>query len=169
MPELIRQSIPLPNLTATQALGRWLGQRLFAGAVVALVGPLGAGKTHLARAIAVGLGVTDERLVTSPTFVLLQEYQGRLPVYHFDVYRLGSERAFVDLGTDEYLEGEGVCLIEWADRVARVLPAEHLWIELSLTGPESRLAVIEGRGQRYAEWLRKQDPPELAGGSVETA
>src|SRR5947207_2984774 len=109
------RTLVLDDLAATERLGRQLGGLLFPGAVVALVGTLGAGKTHLVRAIAEGLGVPDGRIVTSPTFVLIQEYEGRLPVYHFDAYRLAGEVPFADLGVDEYLEGEGVCLIEWAD------------------------------------------------------
>src|SRR5271166_4119745 len=110
--------IDLPNLSATEALGRRLGAQLRSGMVVALIGPLGAGKTHLSRAIAEGLGLADSRVVCSPTFVLLHEYVGRVPIYHFDAYRLRSEEEFNDLGAGEYLEGDGVCLIEWADRVA---------------------------------------------------
>ncbi len=111
------RTIDLPDLAATEAFGRRLGGLLFPGAVVALIGPLGAGKTHLVRAVAAGLGVPDPRVVTSPTFVLIQEYAGRLPVYHFDAYRLRGENDFSDLGAHEYFEGEGVCLVEWADRV----------------------------------------------------
>ena len=82
--------IDLPNLAATQAFGRQLGQRLWPGSVVALIGELGAGKTQLARAIAEGLDIADSRVVTSPTFVLVQEYVARLPIYHFDAYRLNT-------------------------------------------------------------------------------
>src|SRR3954462_12116433 len=113
----VRRTIDLPDPEATTQLGRQLGQALFPGALIALVGQLGAGKTHLVRAVAEGLGVPDGRAVTSPTFVLIQEYEGRLPVYHFDVYRLSGAAPFGDLGAHEYLEGDGVCLIEWADRV----------------------------------------------------
>src|SRR5919206_909490 len=118
----MRAVLDLPDPEATRALGRRLGGLLFPGAVVALVGPLGAGKTHLVRAVAEGLGA-DGRLVSSPTFVLIQEYRGRLPVYHFDAYRLRGEEEFLDLGALDYFEGDGVCLIEWADRVAGCLPA----------------------------------------------
>jgi tRNA threonylcarbamoyladenosine biosynthesis protein TsaE len=142
-------TIDLPDPDATDALGRRLGQRLFPGAVVALLGPLGAGKTHLTRAIAVGLGVADPRVVTSPTFVLIQEYEGRLPIYHFDVYRLPGESSFADLGAQEYLEGDGVCLIEWADRVFGSLPADHLQVRLEVTGPASRRARLEATGPRH--------------------
>jgi len=142
-------TIPLPDLQATERLGRRLGELLFPGAVVALIGPLGAGKTQLVRAVAEGLQVSDSHVVSSPTFVLIQEYEGRLPIYHFDAYRLQSEAEFYDLGSHEYLAGEGVCLIEWADRVTGCLPREHLSIRLNVTGEQSREAVIEGRGERY--------------------
>src|SRR5688572_7220392 len=112
----------IATLAETEAFGRRLGRLLFPGAVVALVGPLGAGKTHLVRAIAEGLGISDSRLVSSPTFVLIQEYEARLPIYHFDAYRLASEAEFADLGVQEYFEGCGVCLVEWADRVKGCLP-----------------------------------------------
>jgi tRNA threonylcarbamoyladenosine biosynthesis protein TsaE len=139
----------LPDPTATQAFGRRLGQLLFPGAVVALVGPLGAGKTHLARAIAEGLGVPDSRVVTSPTFVLIQEHQGRLPIYHFDAYRLRGAGELAELGAQEYFEGDGVCLVEWADRAAECLPAEHLLVTLAVAGETARRATVEARGARY--------------------
>src|SRR5579864_7657899 len=112
----------LPSTAATTEFGRRLGSQLFPGAVVALIGPLGAGKTHLVRAIAEGLGVADGRVVSSPTFVLIQEYDARLPVYHFDAYRLAGAADFLDLGAHEYFEGRGVCLVEWADSVEGALP-----------------------------------------------
>src|SRR5438309_12001365 len=110
-------TIEIPDLDATLAFGRRLAELLFSGAVVALVGPLGAGKTHLVRAVAEGLGIADSRVVNSPTFVLIQEYVARLPVYHFDAYRLRAPAEFSDLGVHEYFEGDGVSLVEWADRV----------------------------------------------------
>ena len=142
MPESV--VLDLPDLAATVALGRRIGERLGPGTVVGLVGTLGAGKTHLTRAIAEGLGVPDGRVVTSPTFVLIQEYDGRLPVYHFDVYRLADAGMFLDLGAAEYLGGDGVCVIEWADRVRDWLPDDTLWIELEITGSESRRACLSG-------------------------
>src|SRR5436305_14198477 len=104
-------TVDIPDLEATTQFGHRLGPLLFPGAVVALIGPLGAGKTHLTRAIATGLGVTHPSQVTSPTFVLIQEYEGRLPIYHFDAYRLKSEAEFADLGVHEYFQGQGVCLV----------------------------------------------------------
>ena len=149
--------VDLPSLAATQAFGRRLGQRLWPGAVIALIGELGAGKTQLTRAIAEGLDIADSRIVTSPTFVLVQEYSARLPIYHFDAYRLNAEAEFADLGVYEYFESGGVCLIEWADRVEECLPAEHLRIALETTGETARRAVIEGRGKDY-ENLERDEP-----------
>lgn len=126
---------------------------LFPGAVVALVGQLGAGKTHLVRSIAEGLGVKNAAAVTSPTFVLIQEYPARLPIFHFDAYRLGGEREFAELGVDEYFQGNGVCLVEWADRVVGTLPPEHLRIEIRFVDEQRRRFEIEARGERYEELL----------------
>jgi len=152
MPESM--TIELPTLEATADLGRRLGTLLFPGAVVGLVGPLGAGKTNLVRAIARGLGIADSRVVNSPTFVLIQEYLARLAIYHFDAYRLRSPAEFFDLGAHEYFEGEGVCLVEWADRVAAWMPAEYLRITLEVTGESSRRALIEAYGQEYERLIR---------------
>jgi tRNA threonylcarbamoyladenosine biosynthesis protein TsaE len=154
----VRQLIvDLADPAATTALGHRLGELVFPGSVVALVGPLGAGKTHLVRAIAEGLGISDPRLVSSPTFVLIHEYAARRPIYHFDAYRLGSAREFFDLGVAEIFEGEGVCLIEWADKVADLLPMEHLKIALAVTGETTRRASVEATGQRYEELLQGLD------------
>jgi tRNA threonylcarbamoyladenosine biosynthesis protein TsaE len=150
--------VDLPDLAATEAFGRRLGGLLFPGAVVALVGQLGAGKTHLVRAVAEGLGLADGRVVSSPTFVLIQEYPARLPVYHFDAYRLPGEAEFAELGAHEYFEGDGVCLVEWADRVRGVLPSEHLRITLTVTGENSRRAEVEATGARYEEIVRSLAP-----------
>src|SRR5262249_4230698 len=141
--------LDLPDLAATTTFGRALAETLFPGAVVALVGQLGAGKTHLVRAIAEGLGIADSRAVSSPTFVLIQEYQARLPIYPFDAYRLQSEAEFAELGAHEYFEGRGVCLVEWADRVPGCLPAEHLRVAIEVTGETSRRVRIEAVGTAY--------------------
>jgi len=134
----------------TEALGQALGRRMFPGAVIALIGTLGAGKTQLARAIAVGLDIPNPAVVTSPTFVLIQEYDARLPIYHFDAYRLQNERQFVELGVYEYLEGEGVCLVEWADKIPSVLPADRLEIHIAVTGELTRRIELAAFGPRHA-------------------
>jgi tRNA threonylcarbamoyladenosine biosynthesis protein TsaE len=144
-------AVDVANLDETMALGRRLGQKLFPGAVVALIGQLGAGKTHFVKAVAEGLGLKNSKIVSSPTFVLIQEYPGRLPVYHFDAYRLPTQQDFADLGVHEYFAGSGVCLVEWADRVESVLPAEHLRVSITITGETSRRFEFESRGDRYEE------------------
>ena len=131
----------LASEAETDQLGAWIASRVTPGTVVGLVGPLGAGKTRLSRAIAEALGV-DPAAVSSPTFVLIQEYVGRIPVYHFDAYRLGGPEPFEALGVSEYWDAGGVCLVEWADLVASVLPETTLWVELHPTGVESRKARI---------------------------
>jgi tRNA threonylcarbamoyladenosine biosynthesis protein TsaE len=103
----------------------------------------------LVGAIAEGLGVVDSRVVNSPTFVLIQEYPARLPIYHFDAYRLGSPAEFADLGAHEYFEGKGVCLVEWADRVEACLPKERLQILITVTGETSRDLHLTGWGHPY--------------------
>jgi tRNA threonylcarbamoyladenosine biosynthesis protein TsaE len=140
---------PAPNLfeielgseDETARLGRAIAEVVEAGTVIGLVGPLGAGKTRLVRAIAEALGV-DPVAISSPTFVLIQEYDGRLPVYHFDTYRLPSPEAFEDLGVADYWD-DGVSLVEWADRVAGLLPDGRWKIVLEPSGATSRRVRIE--------------------------
>jgi tRNA threonylcarbamoyladenosine biosynthesis protein TsaE len=148
-------TLDIANLAGTTAFGQKLGAALFPGAVVALIGPLGAGKTHLVRAVAEGLGIPDSRAVTSPTFVLIQEYSARLPIYHFDAYRLSSAADFFDLGVHEYFESDGVCLVEWADRVAACLPEARLQISIDVTGATSRAFKIEGFGEKSAAAVKQ--------------
>lgn len=136
--------ILLPTVEDTNALGARLAGLLFPGSSVALIGPLGAGKTTLVRALAIGLGV-ESRVISSPTFALVHEYIGHWPVYHFDAYRLAGVQEFLALGADEYLSGCGVCLVEWADRVIAALPEDHLRIELAHVG-EHRQAAVSATG-----------------------
>lgn len=125
-------------MAETLAAGRdfMLGAR--PGDVAAIVGDLGAGKTHFVKGIVLGLG--SDALVTSPTFTLVHEYEGgRLPIYHFDFYRLDSAEAALRLGLDEYLGGDGVSVVEWADRFPKLLPARSRWIRLEVRGESERL------------------------------
>lgn len=141
----------------TAALGAALAEALPDGAVVALCGTLGAGKTRLVQAVALASGV-DRQSVTSPTFVLIQEYEGRRPIYHLDAYRLRDEDEFLELGPDEYFEGDGLTFVEWADRVAGCLPKQYLAIEIEVTGADSRRFTAIARGERYrpvVEQLRR--------------
>ena len=150
-------SIHISDLAATEAFGRKLGARLFPGAVVALVGQMGAGKTHLTRAIAEGLEVKNPAAVNSPTFVLIQEYRARLPIYHFDTYRLSGAPEFAELGAPEYLRGDGVCVIEWADKVESVLPEEHLRIDIHIVDADQRRFELRACGVRHEELLDSLD------------
>jgi tRNA threonylcarbamoyladenosine biosynthesis protein TsaE len=125
----------------TQAIGERLGGRLVAGSVVACTGELGAGKTCFLQGLARGLGVTGD--VTSPTFVLVNHYRGRLPVYHLDAYRTGSLTELVDLGLEEMLHGDGVTVIEWADKLLPLLPARTIHVHLSGLGDELREIRIQ--------------------------
>ncbi len=129
----------------TDSLGAMLADAAEPGLVVGLIGPLGAGKTRLVRATATALGA-DPSSVSSPTFVLIQEYFGRIPVYHFDTYRLRDVRAFADLGAEEYFSGDGVCFVEWADRVELELPRDFLRIEVIVLAPNSRRFRISASG-----------------------
>ena len=136
----------------TDELGGKLARALEPGLVVALVGDLGAGKTRLVRAVATALGADDNE-VNSPTFVLVQSYTARLPVFHFDTYRLRDADEFSELGPEEYFEAGGVSFIEWADRVADSLPDDHLRIEMAATGPTTRLIRFEATGPKSQQVL----------------
>ncbi|NUQ62406.1 MAG: tRNA (adenosine(37)-N6)-threonylcarbamoyltransferase complex ATPase subunit type 1 TsaE [Pirellulales bacterium] len=138
----------------TARLGAALAEAIPDGTVVSLCGTLGAGKTRLVQAIAEADGV-DRRSVVSPTFVLLQEYQGRRPIHHFDAYRLRDEDEFLGLGPEEYFESGGISLIEWADRVESCLPAERLDVRIEVTGDTARRFEIEGHGDRCAMAVRR--------------
>ena len=136
----------------TERLGEAIADALEPGDVVALNGDLGAGKTRLVRAIVAALDGTDDP-VNSPTFVLVQQYDVRISITHIDAYRLSGSDDFLALGADEILATGDVCLIEWADRVADVLPADHLRIDIVATSPASRQFELTGRGQRARELI----------------
>ena len=150
--------IDLTSEDDTVKLGRAIARSAEPGVVIALVGPLGAGKTRLARSIAEARGVEPDA-ISSPTFVLIHEYSGDIPIYHADAFRLDNPAAFLDLGMAEYMGGDGICVIEWADRVRNVIPPEAWWIDLTLTGPTSRIAHFhpppgdQGLADRLAERL----------------
>lgn len=135
----------------TERLGERIGRALQAGSVVALIGDLGAGKTTLTKGIARGLEVPD--LVHSPTFTLIHEHRGRLPIYHFDLYRLDTPDQLDDLGYEEYFYGDGVCVIEWAEKIEKLLPDDRL--EVRITGEDdARTFELRATGPGAEELLR---------------
>lgn len=152
----LARTITVVDESGTAALGAALAAALEPPAVIALRGTLGAGKTRFARALAVGLGV-DEAHVSSPTFVLLHEYAGVLPVYHFDAYRIQGEDEFWQLGVDEYFSpaAQSVAIVEWADRVAGCLPAAYLDIEIVVADESMRRFNLTAHGDRYERLLER--------------
>jgi tRNA threonylcarbamoyladenosine biosynthesis protein TsaE len=132
------------SVEETQALGEAIAATLGPGAVVACVGELGAGKTAFLQGLARGLGVASA--VTSPTFVLVNVYRGRVPVYHLDAYRTTSVAEVQDLGIEEMLDGEGVTLIEWADRILALLPPRAIVVRIQGLGDEPRQIEVEEPG-----------------------
>jgi tRNA threonylcarbamoyladenosine biosynthesis protein TsaE len=137
-----QESFTTISVDETRTFGRRLAGRLAPGAVIGLVGDLGSGKTCLVQAVCHALGVRE--LVTSPTFILVNEYIGRdeqdrpLPIYHFDLYRLLGEEELLDLGSDDYFYGDGVCLVEWADMAGDLLPRDSTLITIEHAGENSR-------------------------------
>jgi tRNA threonylcarbamoyladenosine biosynthesis protein TsaE len=125
----------------TEREGERLGRTLLPGAVVALYGGLGAGKTAFTRGLALGLGISAN--VSSPTFTIVNEYPGELPLFHFDMYRLESESELYDIGWDEYLERGGVCAVEWSEKIPGAFPPGTIMVKLdNLGGDMRRLEII---------------------------
>jgi len=139
----------------TAAIGGRLGELALGGDVFLLSGELGAGKTCLIRGLAGGLGISEHTF--SPSFILVREYRGRLPLFHMDFYRLEQQAEIAELGLDEYLSRDGVCAIEWADRAAGLLPADHLEIVLTYVPglANDRIVALTGRGARHEGLLQQ--------------
>lgn len=139
----------------TREIGFKLGKLLNPGNVICLVGDLGAGKTTMTQSLAEALEVDD--YITSPTFTIVNEYEGKMPLYHFDVYRIGCSDEMYDIGFEEYINGEGVCIIEWADIIEDILPDEYLKIELNYKdmGREMNLIPYGKEYEKIVEELTK--------------
>lgn len=147
------KSLMLTNRDATIALGKKIGQQLVAGDVLVLDGDLGAGKTTFTKGLAAGLEIPD--IIKSPTFTIIHEYQdGRLPLYHMDAYRLENGGA-EDLGLEEYFDGDGVSVVEWAEFVEDELPADFLAIHFKRTGDDNtRILEFEPHGQHFDQIVK---------------
>lgn len=146
--------IKLNGLEETKAFGIKLGKLLKSEDILCLNGDLGAGKTTLTKSV--GLGLDVEEYITSPTFSLINEYKGRLWVYHFDVYRLENADDLYDLGFDDYFYGKGVCVIEWAEKIEKLLPKDRIIIDIE-KGKEldERIITVRGYGNRYLDILKE--------------
>lgn len=141
------------SVNETLNLGKKLAKNLQKGDIVCLFGQLGSGKTVLTKGIASGFGIARNQIV-SPSFVLIREYaESRLPLYHFDLYRLKVPADIVSLGYEEYLYNDGVAVIEWADRLKYLLPKEYLRVELSVKSHTSRLLKLKAVGRHYKQIL----------------
>ena len=133
----------------TQKFGVRIGELALAGDIFLLVGALGAGKTCLTQGIAWGLNIQEYAL--SPSFIIVRELYGRLPLYHMDLYRLDHIEEIAELGLDDYLYGNGVCVIEWAEKGLAILPAEHLLIRINYLSDTERSFQLNPNGKRYVE------------------
>jgi tRNA threonylcarbamoyladenosine biosynthesis protein TsaE len=132
----------------TSELARRLAKEFLPGTVVALAGPIGSGKTVFIKGLAKGLGVRKSEDVKSPTFVLLHVYEGRMPIYHFDLYRLEEEKELDAVGFDEYVTNpETISLVEWADRAKKRVPKNAVWVKLTIDSPTSRRIHLKGSCQ----------------------
>ncbi len=148
--------IKLSNLEETEKFGIMLGKLLNSGDILCLNGDLGAGKTTMTKSIGLGLGV--EEYITSPTFALINQYRGRVPVYHFDVYRLENVEELYDLGFDEYFYGNGVCIIEWAEKIEKMIPEDRIVIDIKKgNNLEERILYISGFGKGYERIIKEMN------------
>ena len=142
------------SLSETTQFGNKLGKILKAGDVVLLNGELGAGKTALAKGISKGLGLKSARYVVSPSYSIINEYNAKIKIYHFDLYRIATLDEFYGLGAHEYFNSSGVCLVEWGDKFANAIPKKRLEILLEHTGEKERKITITAFGKRYEEIVK---------------
>jgi tRNA threonylcarbamoyladenosine biosynthesis protein TsaE len=152
----------------TIRIGKGVGSLLLPGGVVALVGELGAGKTQFIKGLAAGVGLRKTTYISSPSFTLINEYVGRVPFYHIDLFRLREEKEAEELGLEEYFQGGGMTAIEWADKIPSLLPKELLWIHIRNTGKNTRSIEIIGKGKRYLNLVDQIQSSEFGVRSLET-
>ena len=127
----------------TILFGEKLGKTLKPGDIVALSGNLGSGKTTFTKGIGKGLGVKDSKRINSPTFVLIKEYKGRIPLYHLDLYRLDGLQEIENLAVEEYIYGHGITVIEWAEKIKGLLPEKHILVKFKAMSGDKREVIIE--------------------------
>jgi tRNA threonylcarbamoyladenosine biosynthesis protein TsaE len=139
----------------TEEIGRTLGALLYKGAFLALYGDLGGGKTCFTRGVVATLTPESAHLVASPTYAIMNEYPGPIPVYHFDFYRLTSVDEIAELGFDDYFQNNGICIAEWSERMGDMLPPDHLSITFEHDGGDCRKIILEARGANYRTLLVK--------------
>lgn len=141
------------STSETIQIGKSIGSLLRPGDVVALKGELGAGKTQFIKGLAEGAGVGKSTYVSSPSFTLINEYPGRVPFYHVDLFRLQQEKEAEELGLEDYFQGGGITAVEWADKIPSLLPKGMLLIHIAYTGKYTRSLEITGKGKRFEELL----------------
>jgi tRNA threonylcarbamoyladenosine biosynthesis protein TsaE len=149
----------------TEQLGSLLGRMLAKGDIIALSGELGTGKTTLVRGIARGIGLKEGE-VASPSFTLVNEYEGPLRLFHIDLYRLEDEKELIGIDYEEYLKADGVVVIEWADRIPQAVPHDALWITLRYLNSERREIVLQARGDRYKMMIEELQRKVYTGHSL---
>lgn len=140
------------QLADTEQLAAFFAKKAFPGCMITLDGDLGAGKTHFSKAFARNLDVPG--MVNSPTFTIIKEYEGRIPFYHMDVYRISEDEA-AELGLEEYFFGQGVTLVEWSSRIMDLLPEQYLSLQITVNADESRTIVCSGYGEPYQSWCEE--------------
>lgn len=150
------------SVEQTVEVGIKLGKLLQKGDIVCLSGNLGTGKTAFTNGIAKSLGI--DGYITSPTFTIVNEYRGDVPLYHFDAYRLADSEEMFEIGFEEYIEGNGVVVIEWPQRISDILPQEYIWIEIKKdmeAGTDARVIEITFKGSKYGEYEINLDLQKL--------
>ena len=135
----------------TIEIARLIGEKLKDGDLLALSGELGSGKTCFTKGLAKGLGVSEEYQITSPTFTLINEYPARCKLYHFDVYRLSGYSELEDLGYEEYFAGNGVVVVEWADKIDKIIPRDSIFINFEYVDENRRKMIVRGLKSRLSE------------------
>jgi tRNA threonylcarbamoyladenosine biosynthesis protein TsaE len=153
--EIEQVLIHTKSVSETIRIGKRIGRLLKTGDVVALVGELGAGKTQFIKGLATGMGIGNPTYISSPSFTLINEYPGKIPFYHIDLFRLEREKEAEELGLEDYFQGGGITAIEWADKIPSLLPKEMLFIHIAYTGKNTRSIEMVDKGKRYEELLKQ--------------